>query len=309
MIMGFSRCGSMILECQDLYKIYETGGVKVVALQGVSFISRAGSIYAIMGPSGSGKTTLLAIIGGLLKPSAGRVLIGDTEITKLDGKELDRFRLRNIGFVFQFFNLISNLTVRENVELPMVLLGVKREVRKRRVKELLSRLGISDKADIVVNKLSGGEQQRVAIAVALANDPPVILADEPTGELDLVNTYIISELLRELAKELNKIVIVVTHDPLVASYSDVISVLEDGMIVATYTRDEFLAVSGLSKRDVDVSKLIESKKAIMEKLQRVKERYLNGELGEKEYFRITEILKSKLQEIDSILRKIRLGFR
>ena len=197
----------MILKCDNLYKIYTVDDVSVVALQGVSFVSKNGLFYSVMGPSGSGKTTLLSIIGGLLKPSAGVVLYDNIDITKLKPKELDRFRLQNIGFVFQFFNLISGLTVRENIELPMILLGIQREIRRKRVKELLTRLNILEKIDMIVNKLSGGEQQRVAIAVALANDPPLILADEPTGELDLVNTHIISKLFQENNQCLCKICI------------------------------------------------------------------------------------------------------
>ena len=220
--------------CEDLIKVYKTGKIEVVALRGLNLNVSPGEFRAIVGPSGSGKTTLLNIIGGITKPTAGRVYVDGINIVDLPEKKLVEYRRRKVGFVFQFFNLVPTLTALENVELPMILAGMPREKRKQRAIELLRLVGLEDRTHHKPSELSGGEQQRVAIAAALANDPPLILADEPTGELDSVTSMQIAELFRKLHKELNKTVIVVTHDISVARLADRISRIVDGIIVETF---------------------------------------------------------------------------
>jgi putative ABC transport system ATP-binding protein len=189
-----------------------------------------GEIVSIIGPSGSGKTTLLNIIGGLDKATAGLVRIGDTEVTSLPDSGLVEIRRRTVGHIFQTLNLVPTLTALENVELPMVLAGLAGGERRKRVEELMNVVGLSARAHHKPDELSGGEQQRVSIAAALANDPPVILADEPTGELDSVNAKLITEFLVKVNKELGKTILMVTHDPNVARAGDRILGIEDGVI-------------------------------------------------------------------------------
>lgn len=220
-----------IVDVKDLVKIYHLGKVEVHALRGVTFSVRRGEIVIIMGPSGSGKTTLLNIIGTLDKPTSGTVLLEGEDITKMKEKELIKLRRHKIGFVFQTFNLIPVLTAYENVELPMVIAGFPKEERKERVEHLLKLVGLWDRRNHRPVEMSGGEQQRVAIARALANNPSLILADEPTGELDVENTRIVMDIFRKSVKEEGATAIIVTHDPEVAKYGDRILHLRDGKIV------------------------------------------------------------------------------
>jgi putative ABC transport system ATP-binding protein len=183
-----------------------------------------------MGPSGSGKTTLLNIIGGVDRPTSGKVVIDDTDITKFGESQITRFRLEKIGFVFQFYNLFPTLTASENVELPLILAKKPKQIREKRVDDLLEIVGMKQRADHKPDELSGGEQQRVAIARALVNDPTLVLADEPTGDLDSENAVAFMELVKELNKKQNQTFLIVTHDPLVSNECDKIYAIRDGRL-------------------------------------------------------------------------------
>jgi len=223
---------SSIVELVNVVKVYRLGeGVEVPALRGVSLKINKGEFVSVQGPSGSGKTTLLNMIGGLDKPTKGRVIIDGVDITNLGEKELAHFRREKIGFIFQTYNLVPLLTALENVELPMMLSGKfsESEVR-RRAEELLALVGLEKRMHHRPTQLSGGEQQRVAIARALANEPAIILADEPTGNLDQVSGQRIINLMKNLNETLNQTFIIVTHDPTVAEQTERKFYLVDGKI-------------------------------------------------------------------------------
>jgi putative ABC transport system ATP-binding protein len=209
-----------ILDVRDVSKTFQVKAGDVTAVDSVSFTAGAGQVTTIVGPSGSGKTTLLYVIGSLEKPESGLIEVAGSDI--LDpATDLVRYRRENVGFVFQFFNLIPTLTALENVMLPMDLAGVPPAEQHQRASELLERMGISDRLlKARTNKMSGGENQRVAIARALANDPDVILADEPTGNLDTATGQTVIDILSRLAHENGKAVLMVTHDESVLDVSD-----------------------------------------------------------------------------------------
>ena len=219
-----------IVELENLEKSYRLGKVTVNALRGVTLKLMQGEFMVIMGPSGSGKTTLLNIIGTLDKPSTGRALIDGEDITRMSDWQLTKLRRHKIGFVFQFHNLIPVLTALENVELPLITSGIKRGVSRDRAMELLRRVGLQERTDHLPDELSGGEQQRVAIARALANHPRLILADEPTGDLDTQTGFEIVQLMHSMAKQEGSSVVVVTHDPVVAERADRLLEMRDGRI-------------------------------------------------------------------------------
>jgi putative ABC transport system ATP-binding protein len=214
----------------SLVKAYRLGKIEVQALRGLNMEVNVGEFIAIIGPSGSGKTTLLNILGGLDAATAGTVQVGSVNVTGMSPTQLVDYRRETVGHIFQTLNLISTLTATENIELPMIARGVSRGNRKDRVQELLGIVGLTDRANHKPEELSGGEQQRVAMAAALANDAPVILADEPTGELDTVNAKIVVDYLLKVNRELGKTIIMVTHDPSVARRTDRILRIEDGVI-------------------------------------------------------------------------------
>jgi len=218
------------VEVQNVSKVYliGKGKIKVPAVENVTFKIKRGEFMLLMGPSGSGKTTLFNIIGGLDRPTSGAVFIDEVDISKLDAYELAWLRNKKIGYIFQTFNLIPVLTALENVELPMVFAGVDRDERENKAKELLKIVGLGDRMDHKPGELSGGQQQRVAIARALANDPAIILADEPTGNLDLNTGLEIIGLFKQLNRELGVTVITNTHDLKVIDVSDRIAWLSDG---------------------------------------------------------------------------------
>jgi putative ABC transport system ATP-binding protein len=228
---------------KDLIKVYRLGKVEIQALRGLSMMVKEGEIVSIIGPSGSGKTTLLNIIGGLDTATAGLVRVGDIEVTALTTPQLIEYRRKTVGHVFQTLNLIPTLTAAENVELPMIAMGVPGGKRKERVKSLLEVVGLTERANHKPDELSGGEQQRVAIAAALANDAPILLADEPTGELDTVNAKIVVDHLVRISRELGKTIVMVTHDPSVARAADRILRIEDGVIKAALTPAQILEPS------------------------------------------------------------------
>ena len=220
-----------IIEVVNVRKIYRLGEVEVAALNAINLRVKKGEFMSVMGPSGSGKTTLLNLVGALDRPSEGRVLIKGVDISRLSDDELAELRNREIGFIFQFFNLIPRMTAIKNVELPMSFAGVPREQRRRRAIELLEMVGLGDRLNHRPAELSGGEQQRVAIARALVNNPSVMLCDEITGNIDTKTGEEILRLLRELNKEQQQTFVLVTHDPTVARSTDRIAYMQDGMIV------------------------------------------------------------------------------
>jgi putative ABC transport system ATP-binding protein len=218
------------LSAKGLAKTYKGGGVDVLALRGVDLDVAEGELAALMGPSGCGKSTLLHLLAGLDRPTAGSLELGDARVESLSEAEWAVRRRREIGFVFQFFNLVQTLTVAENVELPALLVGTPRKEARRRREELLDRLGVSVRADALPSRLSGGQQQRVALARALVNTPRLLLADEPTGNLDSENAREVVALLRELAND-GQTVLLATHDARVAASADRVLQLRDGLLV------------------------------------------------------------------------------
>ena len=226
---------NVVIETQNLKKMYRMGDVDVSALNGVDLRVEAGEFMSIMGASGSGKTTLLNLIGALDRPTDGKVLIKGTDIAGLNDDELADLRNQEIGFVFQFFNLVARMSALKNVEMPMAFAGVSQEVRKKRATELLERVGLGDRLDHKPTELSGGEQQRVAIARALVNNPSVVLCDEPTGNVDSQTGEEVMEILRKLNREQQQTFVIVTHDPLVAKCVDRIAHMQDGLIVREET--------------------------------------------------------------------------
>ena len=211
------------------------GDVDVSALNGVDLRVETGEFMSIMGPSGSGKTTLLNLIGALDRPTEGKVRIKGTDISRLNDDELAELRNREIGFVFQFFNLVARMSALKNVEMPMAFAGVSQDERKRRATELLESVGLGDRIDHRPTELSGGEQQRVAIARALVNNPSVVLCDEPTGNVDSKTGKEVMEILRKLNRQQQQTFVIVTHDPLVAESVDRIAHMQDGVIIREET--------------------------------------------------------------------------
>ncbi|MBC7318243.1 ABC transporter ATP-binding protein [Candidatus Bipolaricaulota bacterium] len=218
-----------LVELQEVKKIYWLGEVEVPALQGVDLRVESSDFLALMGPSGSGKSTLLHILGLLDRPTAGKVLWEGLDVTRLNGGKLAELRGRRIGFVFQMFNLVPNLTALENVELPLVFLGVPARERRNRAEEALRRLGLGDRLRHRPNQLSGGQQQRVALARALVTDPALLIADEPTGNLDSTTGREILVLFFELNKQ-GRTIVLATHDPEAAEVARVRLRLRDGRI-------------------------------------------------------------------------------
>ncbi len=223
------------IEVKDLVRVYRMGPVEVRALRGLNLSIREGELVSVMGPSGSGKTTLLNILGGLDRATAGEAMVGDIDVTFLDRKQLVMFRRRVVGHIFQTLNLVPTLSAAENIALPMIVNQVPRGERRQRIDELLETVQLTDRAKHKPDELSGGEQQRVAIAAALANDPPIILADEPTGELDSETSQIVVDFLVNINQKYNKTTILVTHNPIVAAATERILRIDDGVIKAAYT--------------------------------------------------------------------------
>lgn len=230
-----------VIETEDLAKYYYVGGTVVKALDGVNVKIVRGEYVSVVGPSGSGKTTLFNMIGGLEKPSKGRVYIDGVDIARLDAYELAWLRCRKIGYIFQTFNLIPVLTALENVALPMIFAGVPREERIKRAKRLLELVGLGDRLHHKPGELSAGQQQRVAIARALANNPAIILADEPTGNLDLHTGREIIGLLKKLNQERGVTIMAATHDIKMIDVSDKIIWIRDGKVEKIGTSKDFKA--------------------------------------------------------------------
>lgn len=280
-----------------IVKVYGSGKTECVALRGLSMEVKAGDVVAIMGPSGCGKTTLLNIIGGVDWPTAGTVRVGDLSLTDANEHELEKHRLLTIGFVFQTFNLIPMLNAIENVKLPMILAGTSAKERERRAKMLLETVGLSEKLYNKPNELSQGEQQRVAIAAALANDPPLILADEPTGELDTRNAIIITDLLAELSQKYGKTVIIATHDPRVAVRTKRILRIEDGVIVGEYTPLELQKPDSHSSLSQLIRVRLES---MSEEYASLENKLRSGQLSVSEF----NLRYNKVKNLESALKEL-----
>jgi len=229
-----ARAGERLLVGEGLFHLYLLEGREVVALQGVDFGVDWGEMVALLGPSGSGKSTMLSILGGLERPSAGRVVLDDLDITKLTEVQLTLLRRRRIGFIWQGAsrNLLGHASALENLEMPMLLTGLPAGRRRRRARVLLEAVGLGDAGRQPIRALSGGEQQRLAVAVALANNPPLLLADEPTSQLDRGNVQRVVELLKEAREDLGTTVVVVTHDAEVAAAMDRTVTIRDGRVSA-----------------------------------------------------------------------------
>jgi putative ABC transport system ATP-binding protein len=227
-----------LIVCDNLVKIYKVADLEVVALQGLDLVVESGEFIALVGASGSGKSTLLNVLGGLDVPSAGRAMVAGYQLAELGPREQTRYLRQVIGFIWQQTgrNLLPYLTAVENVALPMAFDGVPDDVRRLRALDLLDKVGLADRADHRPDRLSGGEQQRVAIAVALANEPEVLLADEPTGELDSATAADIFELLRRLNRETRVTIVVATHDPLVSGQVSRTVAIRDGRVSSEVLR-------------------------------------------------------------------------
>lgn len=225
------EAGQAIIQAKDLYKTYKLGNLDIEVLKDINLTIREGEFVSIMGPSGSGKSTLLYLLGGLDKPTSGSVKIAGKELSVMKDKEQSIMRRRNVGFVFQFYNLIPNLNVEDNIMLPLLLDGKKLKDYKEKLDEIIEVVGLGDRKRHTPRELSGGQQQRVAIARALIGDPDVILADEPIGNLDSKTGNEVMELLRKINLEKGKTIVQVTHSVEAAKYGQKIIYMKDGRVV------------------------------------------------------------------------------
>ena len=232
MTMNSQATQDPLLKVEDLKHSFVDGGARVRALRGVSFEARRGQVTAIVGPSGCGKSTLLYLLGLLDRPESGEILLDNRPVAKASDEERTALRNESIGFVFQFHFLIKELTARENVALPLRKSGAGEREALSRADDLLAKLGLGEKADRFANKLSGGEQQRVAIARALSNSPSLLLADEPTGNLDSANSEKVFELLMQFARDEEIAILLVTHNPDLAKRCDHCLPMQDGLIIS-----------------------------------------------------------------------------
>ena len=233
-----AEMNSPMIVCDNLVKIYEVAEHDVMALQGLDMVVRAGELMGIVGVSGSGKSTLLNILGGLDRPSAGRIMVNGQNLLKLSNSALDQYRLNTVGFVWQQSarNLVAYMSALKNIELPMTLFGESSRMKRRRSEELLDLVGLSDRRHHRLSELSGGEQQRVAISVALANKPKLLLADEPTGEVDEANAQRIYQIFKDLKQELNLTTLIVSHDLNLAKHVDRVVAIRDGKVSSETVR-------------------------------------------------------------------------
>jgi putative ABC transport system ATP-binding protein len=286
---------------KDLIRVFRLGNVEVQALRGLNMDVKEGELVSVIGPSGSGKTTLLNIVGGLDQATAGYVQVGDETVTALQPAQLVDFRRKSVGHIFQTLNLIPTLTAAENVELPMIAMGASRRSRHERVKQLLETVGLTERANHKPDELSGGEQQRVAMAAALANDAPVLLADEPTGELDTVNAKIVVDYLLKVNEELGKTIIMVTHDPNVARVAHRILRIEDGIIKAALTPAQIV------KEEAAVSYVDQLKARIEDinaQLVKLDEDFKTGKISGDEYVERRQNLKQTKISLDEELHRM-----
>ncbi len=288
---------------EEVVKIYKLGrGIEVQALRGLTLRVDPGEAVTVMGPSGSGKTTLLNMIGGVDYPTGGRVIVGRIRVHELPENLLEKYRLGVVGYIFQAFNLIPVLNAVENVAIPMIAFGVPRNIRVKRAKWLLEQVGLKERMIHRPSELSGGEQQRVAIAVALANDPPLILADEPTAELDTSNALKIIDLLVKLSREHGKTVIVSTHDPRIAVRTNRIFMLEDGRIKGVHTPAEITGGGEELLTTESLADLLKQKLAIAEKqLEELVASYMRREIGFEEFDREYQRIRGVINGLKELL--------
>ena len=223
--------GAVEIELKEVRKIYHKDRIEIPVLEGLNLSVNAGEFVVLMGPSGSGKSTLLHLIGGLDSPTSGSVRVGDAFLERMTERELTFWRSRNVGFIFQMYHLVPVLTAAQNVELPLLLTRLSKPDRARRVMTALELVGLSDRVKHLPRQLSGGQEQRVAIARAIVIDPTLILADEPTGELDAHSAQEVLELFARLNKDFGKTIVLVTHDPRAAHYARTQYHLDKGMLV------------------------------------------------------------------------------
>jgi putative ABC transport system ATP-binding protein len=289
------------VKVKDLVKVHRTGRIEVQALRGLNVNIKAGELIAIIGPSGSGKTTLLNIVGGLDKATAGSVQVGDQNVTSMSVSQLVNFRRKIVGHIFQNLNLIPTLTAEENIEFSMVAAGVPRGKRRGRVKELLEIVGLTDRAHHKPEELSGGEQQRIAIAAALANDAPVLLADEPTGELDTVTAKCVVDYLVKVNQDLGKTIIMVTHDPRVARAAHRILRIEDGVIKMALTPSEVVVEEKAGSYSDQLKARIDE---ISAHLQQLDEDFKAGKITGDEYTETRMKLKQTLGSLREELSRM-----
>ena len=227
-----------LIVCENLVKIYQVAEIEVVALQGLDLTVESGELMGVIGPSGSGKTSLMNILGGLDRPSAGQVRVGNHDLLKMSKAALNRYRRAEVGFVWQQSarNLIPYLNAQENVELPLTLAGQTGKIKRKRAEELLEAVGLAGRRRHQLAQLSGGEQQRVAIAVSLANNPLLLLADEPTGEVDSATAQTIYQTFRDLNRELGVTILIVSHDPEIARQVNRVVAIRDGKVATETVR-------------------------------------------------------------------------
>lgn len=220
-----------VLQTENVTKQYQMGEVTVKALDKVNFAVKKGEFVAVMGPSGSGKSTLLHLLGGLDDPTSGQIMLANQPISQLTDKEVTIVRRRKVGFIFQFYNLMPTLTAEENVGLPLLIDGQQVQKHRDKIQQLLDMVGLGDRTTHKPDQMSGGQQQRVAIARAFVNDPEIVLADEPTGNLDSKSGTAVLQLLRRFCDEFQQTIVMVTHDPRAASFANRVVFLKDGRIV------------------------------------------------------------------------------
>lgn len=232
-----------IIEIRDLKKIYKQGEINIAALDGINLDVASNEFLALMGPSGSGKSTLLHIIAGIDRATSGKAIVLGTDLSELNEAKLADWRIKNIGFIFQTFNLIPVLTAFENVELPLLLTRLTASERKKHVELALELVGIKDRMKHLPKQLSGGQEQRVAIARAIVTDPTILVADEPTGDLDAHSANEILQIMKQLNEEFNKTVIMVTHDPKAAIFAKKIIHLEKGILAGEYKKEYLKSIA------------------------------------------------------------------
>ncbi|MBS3795061.1 MAG: ABC transporter ATP-binding protein [Candidatus Thorarchaeota archaeon] len=290
------------IDAKDLVKVYRLGEVEVQALRGLSMSAHEGEMVAIVGASGSGKTTLLNILGGITRATAGQTIIAGHDVTNASPAQLGRLRRDVVGHIFQEFNLIPTLTAYENVELPMLAAKKSSKHRKERVTHLLAVMGLEERMNHKPDELSGGQRQRVAIAAALANDPQVLLADEPTGDLDTETGTVVIDHLHTVNKELGKTVLMVTHDPSQARQCDRILRIQDGRIISAQRPSADDETKAVSRVDVVQERISEIKEEISSLDTRVQE----GQISPAEFARKRVDLEERLDVFEKELH--RLGF-
>lgn len=284
---------SGLIQIDDAIKIYKRGKIEVVALRGLSCDFQAGEITVIMGPSGCGKTTLLNMIGGLDRLTSGKIIVNGEDIAQFTDKEIEHYRRKKVGFVFQFMNLIPELTAEENILLPLELSRTINDNSRKFVNSLLEIVGLAERKTHRPDELSGGEQQRVSVAAALANNPDIILCDEPTGELDTDSKRVIMELLRSVIERFpGKTMIIVTHDPELKAIADRMYYIRDGTISHKFSKAELEELNGESQSDDELAtyKQVDS--------TRVKEMALL-ELREVDHF-----VREKIEKIEKRLHPV-----